>query len=43
MGTSTDAILFYGYCWDEERRHPWEDDEYEDEEPRSHKGTRQAS
>ncbi len=36
MGTSTDAILFYGYCWDEEARSPWEigkdepsdDDEY---------------
>jgi len=24
MGTSTDAILFYGYCWDEETRYPWE-------------------
>lgn len=31
MGQSTDAILFYGYCWDDERRHPWEDDEHEDE------------
>lgn len=25
MGTSTDAILFYGYCWDDEDvRNPWE-------------------
>lgn len=25
MGVSTDAILFYGYCWDEEDvRNPWE-------------------
>jgi len=25
MGVSTDAILFYGYCWDEEdARNPWE-------------------
>lgn len=23
MGQSTDAILFYGYCWDEETRKPW--------------------
>lgn len=23
MGTSTDAILFYGYCWTEETSHPW--------------------
>jgi hypothetical protein len=27
MGTSTDAILFYGYCWDEEVQHPWKTDE----------------
>ena len=27
MGVSTDAILFYGYCWDEEDlRNPWEAD-----------------
>lgn len=40
MGTSTDAILFYGYCWDEETSRPWqiggdtsddEDDEDNDE------------
>lgn len=24
MSVSTDAILFYGYCWDEESRNPWE-------------------
>lgn len=23
MGQSTDAILFWGYCWDEERAAPW--------------------
>jgi hypothetical protein len=23
MTVSTDAILFYGYCWDEETRQPW--------------------
>jgi hypothetical protein len=23
MGTSTDAILFYGYCWDAETDQPW--------------------
>lgn len=23
MGQSTNAILFYGYCWDEETRQPW--------------------
>jgi hypothetical protein len=38
MGVSTDAILFYGYCWDEEdARNPWEigcgdEDEDEDED-----------
>lgn len=25
MGQSTDAILFYGYCWDEERRSLFDD------------------
>jgi hypothetical protein len=25
MGQSTDAILFYGYCWDEEEVEIWED------------------
>ena len=24
MGQSTNAILFYGYCWDEEAQHAWE-------------------
>lgn len=24
MGESTDAILFYGYCWDDETDRPWE-------------------
>lgn len=44
MGTSTDAILFYGYCWTEETSKPWtigkdedededEGDEDEDEDP----------
>lgn len=28
MGTSTDAILFYGYCWDEEAE-PWHDEDHE--------------
>lgn len=23
MHTSTDAVLFYGYCWDEKTRTPW--------------------
>lgn len=23
MGQSTDAILFYGFCWDDEARWPW--------------------
>jgi hypothetical protein len=23
MGQSTDAILFYGYCWEDEARNPW--------------------
>ena len=26
MGVSTDAVLFYGYCWDDEAPSPWEDD-----------------
>lgn len=33
MGVSTDAILFYGYAWDEETNTPWtigKDDEDED-------------
>ncbi len=36
MGTSTDAILFYGYCWDEETDRPWtigRKDEDEDDHP----------
>jgi hypothetical protein len=36
MTVSTDAILFYGYCWDEETHHPWtigrEDDRDQDDE-----------
>ncbi len=37
MGTSTDAILFYGYCWDEESDKPWligldGEDDYPDED-----------
>lgn len=35
MGQSTDAILFYGYCWDEETARPWtigKDDDEDDEE-----------
>lgn len=38
MGQSTDAILFFGFCWDEETRYPWnigkdyeEQDDEEDE------------
>lgn len=34
MGQSTDAILFYGYCWDDENRYPWDDGEEEDWEER---------
>lgn len=33
MGVSTDAILFYGFCWDEETSTPWtigKDDDEED-------------
>ncbi len=26
MGVSTNAILFYGYCWDDEAHTPWEID-----------------
>lgn len=32
MGQSTNAVLFYGYCWDEETSEPWnigKDDEEE--------------
>lgn len=36
MSESTNAILFYGYCWAEEASHPWrighEDDEEIDED-----------
>lgn len=37
MGTSTDAILFYGYCWDEETDRPWtigreDEDDHPDED-----------
>jgi hypothetical protein len=35
MGVSTDAILFYGYCWDDESSSPWasdDDDDIDDEE-----------
>lgn len=33
MGTSTDAILFYGYCWDDEDvRYPWALDGEDDAE-----------
>jgi hypothetical protein len=39
MGTSTDAILFYGYCWTEETSRPWkigsnDDDDDDDWETR---------
>jgi len=34
MGTSTDAILFYGYCWDDETSRPWEIDPDDDWEGR---------
>jgi len=29
MSVSTNAILFYGYCWDDEAEHPWPDGEGE--------------
>lgn len=32
MGQSTNAILFYGYCWDAERRCLWNPDEDEEDE-----------
>lgn len=32
MGQSTDAILFWGYCWDEEKASPWFDEESGDGE-----------
>lgn len=34
MGRSTNAILFYGYCWDDENRYPWDDGVEEDWEDR---------
>lgn len=34
MGQSTDAILFWGYCWDEEKDSPWARD-YADEDESS--------
>lgn len=47
MGTSTDAILFYGYCWDDEDvRSPWklgsDDDDAEDDEDEDGWETRYA-
>lgn len=33
MGQSTNAILFYGYCWDDETSRPWTiGKEYDDED-----------
>lgn len=32
MGQSTDAILFWGYCWQEEKASPWAPDEEDDSE-----------
>ncbi len=32
MTTSTDAILFYGYCWEEETSKPWNIGKEDDEE-----------
>lgn len=32
MGVSTDAILFYGHCWGEERSLPWDEHEPDDED-----------
>jgi hypothetical protein len=33
MGVSTDAILFYGYCWDDEDMHnPWQSPDGDDED-----------
>jgi hypothetical protein len=31
MTTSTNAILFYGYCWKEEQRYPWDEEEDHDD------------
>ena len=31
MGVSTNAILFYGYCWDDEAHSPWEVDQTDDD------------
>ena len=32
MGESTDALLFYGYCWTEEAPQPWESEDNDDED-----------
>ena len=32
MSESTDAILFYGYCWSDELLHPWSTDDDDDDE-----------
>lgn len=43
MGQSTDAILFYGYCWEEELENPWDDPDKEiDEEDYEDWGDRYA-
>jgi hypothetical protein len=40
MGQSTDAILFWGYCWDEERAWPWDDPGADEEETASERYAR---
>lgn len=32
MGTSTNAVLFYGYAWEDEKSNPWDDEDMDDEE-----------
>jgi hypothetical protein len=32
MGTATNAILFYGYCWEDEASWPWDVDDSSDED-----------
>lgn len=36
MSVSTDAILFYGYCWNEERRRPWDEPEEAEDADEGH-------
>lgn len=32
MEQSTNAILFYGYCWEEEMEYPWDDSEADEQD-----------